>query len=199
LVKRARSYELKRGEALYRPGDPASEVILVRTGHLRLSVPDEKGGERVVGVVGPWELTGEEGLRDGARRRYGATAGEGTHIVPLPGAATRQALQTTDKTFQAFLLAKEMDVAFGRALRGLRKPGFTRKRLALLVQQLAERLGRSEGRGTRIPIRLTHQLLADLTVINRSTVTTILNDWMYQGALGEEEGSMVILDPGKME
>jgi hypothetical protein len=44
----------------------------------------------------------------------------------------------------------------------------------------------------KVVIRLTHQLLADLTVINRSTVTTILNDWLYRKALGEASGHMVI-------
>jgi CRP-like cAMP-binding protein len=194
-VKRGEDRLLKRGESLYSVGEEASQVILVRTGHLRLAVPLEGGGDRIVGIIGPWELAGEEGLRDDAIREYGAVAGEGTQITYLAGRGARRALQTTEKTFQAFLAAKEGDVAFGRALRGLRKPGGTRRRLGLLLQHLAERIGRVEEKGTRIPIRLTHQLLADLTVINRSTVTTILNDWLYLRVLGETSGHLVIRRP----
>jgi CRP-like cAMP-binding protein len=151
---------------LYAAGNPADEVILVRTGNLRLTVPHDPGGTRIVGVVGPWEISGEEGLREGVIRHYGAVAGEGTQVTYLDGPGAR---------------------------RGLRKPGGTRKRLGLLLKHLAERFGRIEELGARIPIRLTHQLLADLTVINRSTITTILNDWLYRRVLGEASGHLLIL------
>jgi CRP-like cAMP-binding protein len=199
VVKQGDTRTLRKGEILYRPGDPAQELILVRSGHIRLTAPQGVREGRVVAIAGPWEVVGEEALRPGQSRRYGAVAGEGTLVTILGGSGARRALQTSEKTFQAFLAAQEADLAFGRTLAGLRKPGGTRKRLGLLLLHLGERLGRAEEKGIRIPLRLTHQLLADLTVINRSTVTTILNDWVYRGHLVEESGFLVIREGEGLE
>jgi len=199
LVKRGEPIFLRRGDVLFRVGDPAETVFLVRSGHLRLTVHEESGVERAVGIVGPWELTGSEGLRPGVLRQFGATAGEGSEVTVLDGHGTRRALQTADKTFEAFLAAKEAEVALARALTGLRRPGGTQKRLGLLLRSLATRLGRTEDDVTRIPLRLTHQLLADLSASHRSTVTTILNDWHYRGVLGQDSGFLLVLKAGELE
>jgi len=49
---------------------------------------------------------------------------------------------------------------------------------------LGERCGEPAGRGIHLSERLTHQVLADLSGAHRATVTTLLNDWLYDGVLG---------------
>ncbi len=198
LVKRGEPRVLKRGENLFLPGDPARELYLVRRGHLRLAQAGREGRERVVSVVGPWELGGEKGLLPGTPRDCRAYAGEECRLILLEGAGARRALQTSETSFEAFLRAKEGEIALARALSGLRRPGGSRARLGLLLLSLAARMGRFDEEGTRLPVRLTHQLLADLSASHRSTVTTLLNDWIYQGAVDETEGFLRILDPGAL-
>lgn len=195
LVKKGETLDLRRNQVLFRPGDPAGELYLVRSGHLRLSQSAAGGPGRTVAIIGPWEMGGEKGLLPGTPRDFLASAGEESQITLLEGPAVRKALQTSERTFEAFLWAKEEEIALARALTGHRRPGGAAARLGLLVTHLAKRLGRPGEVGTRIPIRLTHQLLADLTASHRSTVTTLLNDWIYQGILRDEEGCLEILDP----
>ncbi|MFO8175295.1 MAG: Crp/Fnr family transcriptional regulator [Longimicrobiales bacterium] len=197
LVKKGETLTLKRGQALFHPGDPARDLFLVRKGHLRLWHPGrEARPQRIVAIVGPWELGGERGLFPGAFRDSGATAGEDSVVTVLDGAGARRALQTSEKTFEAFLMAKESELALAEALKGYRKPGGARARLGLLLLNLADRIGRPGDGGIRIPIRLTHQLLADLAASHRSTVTTILNDWIYREVIQEKEGHLEIPEPG---
>jgi CRP-like cAMP-binding protein len=59
-------------------------------------------------------------------------------------------------------------------------------------------LGTREGEEIQVAIPLTHQLLADLSHSHRSTVTTILNDWIYAGILVEGEVGIRILEPGQL-
>ena len=198
LVKRGESLTLQRNEILFRPGDPARELYLVRQGHIRLSQAGEEGKGRTVAVVGPWEMGGEKGLLPGTPRDFVAAAGEESVVILLDGREVRRTLQTSEKTFQAFLRAKEAEVALARALTGHRRPGGAGARLGLLLTHLADRLGRPGEKGVRIPVRLTHQLLADLSSSHRSTVTTLLNDWMYRDMLEEEAGHLEILDAGKL-
>ncbi len=178
------------------PGDPGDSLVLVRTGHLLLTQGHETPQERVVALAGPWELTGEEGLLPGTSRRTGARAGEATQVVILDGGGVGRALQTASKTFGAYLLAKEEELALARSLAGPRRAGNASGNLAALLLHLAHRLGKTaERRGTKIPIRLTHKVLADLSGCHRSTVTTLLNSWIYDGVLQQNQGLVTILDP----
>lgn len=194
FVKKGEELTLQKGDLLYSQGDGGGQVYLVRSGHLRLFTVEGSGEERTVGLAGPWELTGEEGLVPGVRRT-GARAGETAQIVVLDGRRVGQALRTATKTLDAFLLAKEEDLTLARTLADLRRPGGASLRLAALLVHLARRLGREEDAGTRIPLRLTHQILADLARVHRSNVTTQLNDWIYDGILRQEDGFLTILRP----
>jgi len=197
VVKKGRTIALKRGEILFEPGDPARELYMVREGHLRLSHPGTGGGDRTrtVAIIGPWEMGGEKGLLPGAPRDFRALAGEESVLTLLDGPSVRRALQTAEKTFDAFLRAKEAEVALARALTGYRRPGGAGARLGRLLTNLMDRLGSPGKKGIRIPLRITHQLLADLSVSHRSTVTTHLNDWIYRNILLEVDGHLEILKP----
>jgi len=195
LVKRAPVRSLRRREPLYEAGDPADTLVLVRRGHLRLTLDEEGGGFRAVAVVGPWELTGEEGLVPGSRRRTGARAGETAQIQRLDGASVARALRTAERTLDSYLLAKGEEEKLARILGGPRRAGGAALRVGSVLLDLARRLGRLEEKGARIPISLTHQLLADLSGTHRSTVTTLLNDWIYEGLLRDDPDGLRILGP----
>ena len=199
LVKKGETLSLRRGEPIYYHGDSAKDLILVRTGHLQLVADPGSKAERVVSVAGPWELTGEEGLFPGVARRTEARAGEATQVTRLDGDGVARALRTGSKTYGAFFLAKEEELALARVLVGPRREGSAASNLAALIMHLADRLGRSEEKkGIRVPIRLPHRVLADLSGCHRSTVTTLLNDWIYDGVLRQRDGQLWILRPKKL-
>jgi CRP-like cAMP-binding protein len=141
-------------------------------------------------------MTGEEGLLPGTARRTGARAGEDSVVIPLEGSGVNRALRTASKTYGAFIASKEEELALARALSGPRRAGGATRQLGALLLHLSGRLGRvEEKKGVRIPIRLPHRVLADLAGCHRSTVTTILNDWIYAGILTQKDGRFLILDP----
>lgn len=194
LVKKGSTVQLKRGEVLFEAGAREGKLFLVRTGHILLHLDPPDGPERVWGLVGPWEMGGEDALFPGRERRTTARAGERTLVTMLDGKGVIRALRTAPRTHEAFLLAKEEELALARAFGTPRKKGHAARRLGALLLHLARRIGRTEEKkGTRIPIRLTHAALADLSGCNRSTVTTLLNEWIYDGLLRQVEGELRIL------
>jgi CRP-like cAMP-binding protein len=200
LVKKARVRSLSRGEVLFGPGDPAETVFLVKEGHLQITIPRRgRHRARVVQVVGPWELGGEEGLLGGSHRRSRGLAGEGSSIVVLDGGRVNNVLRTAAKTLEAFLVAKEDELELARTLAGLRRHGGARRRLAGLLLHLAHRLGRREGEEVLLSLRLTHAVLADLSACHRSTVTTLLNDWLYRRILLDAEAGIRIREPEALQ
>lgn len=205
LVKAGEETRLKRGETLFRAGEPARDLFLVRTGHLRLTVTlplrggrSRKGVERTVAVRGPWELLGEGALVRGVSWRYGAVAGENSTVTVLDGDGVLAALKTAPKTLSNYLQAQE-DVLFRTRVR---RPGFhhstAEERVADVLMDLSLRLGIEHGRGLRIPHWFTHQELADLAGAHRSTVTTILNDWIYDGILKTDGKAIVVMRPAAL-
>lgn len=199
LVKRGETRELERGEILCEAGDPARHLFLVKAGHVRLAFPDDRGIQgnptragRTTDIVGPWEVCGEEALIPDTPRRLTAVAGEPTQVTILPGLDARRVLQTSQTTLEAFLRAKEAELTLARALAVSRRPGGAGARLGAVLLHLSARHGKTEAGGTRISVPLTHQLLADLSASHRSTVTTLLNDWIYQGVLEDDDGGILI-------
>jgi len=203
VIRNGRETSYVREQIVYDVGEDADDLYLVRDGHARLTLPG-RGGEpaRTVLVAGPGEIFGLEALEPDAVRLLGARAGEPSTLVALPGARTLRAIRTTTWTLPLLLSAANRDLA--RALwagPGARGPS-TPRRLADLLLELARRLGEpvEEGGGAiRIPHWLTHQELADLVGAHRSTVTTRINDWIYQDLLDSDGRALVVRRPDELE
>lgn len=200
LVKKAESVRLAKGRALYGPGDPAREVYLVRSGFVRLVLPGMQPGlpERTVGVALPWELFGAEAFTEG-RRRYGAVAGATCTVHPLPKGGVLTGLKTAKSSLDAYLEGVERELHRLRHAQGGSHGPSAANRLAEVLLDLGERCGEPVGRGIHLAQRFTHQVLADLAGAHRATVTTLLNDWLYDGVLGTTpEGCLSLQRPPEL-
>jgi len=185
LVKKADAVRLVKGRPLYAPGDLAGEVWLVRSGFMRLVLPGMESGERerTVAVALPWETFGDEALTEG-HRRYGAIAGSTCVVSPLPRDAVLQGLKTARSSLDAYLEGQERELYRLRHAQGGSHGPSVSQRFAEVLIDLGARCGEPSGRGVVLSERLTHQVLADLSGAHRATVTTLLNDWLYEGILG---------------
>ena len=195
LAKAGELLEIRRGAVLYAPGDHVRDVYLVREGHVRLWQPtSDDQRPRTVAVAGPREVFGVEAVfaGPGVRRRYGASAGEATKLVVLPGDGVARAFRTGERTFIYAFRAAHEDLAMARWFGAGRGGPTTAERLADVLLDLAQRFGLEEGTGLRIQSRFTHQELADLAGAHRSTITTLVNDWIYRRILKDgPEGLLV--------
>jgi CRP-like cAMP-binding protein len=184
LVKKAETVQLVKGRSLYVAGDPARDVFLVRTGFMRLVLPGMQRGraERTVAVAFPWEMFGDESFTEG-HRRYGAVAGSTCTVNPLPKAAVLAGLKTAKSSLDAYLEGQEQELHRLRHAQGGSRGPSAAQRLAEVLIDIGRRCGEPTGRGIHLSEKLTHQVLADLAGAHRATVTTLLNDWLYDGVL----------------
>lgn len=199
-VKAAPRVPVPRGQVLWSRGEPATSLVLVRSGHLRLVARGGAAREaRTVQVVGPWEVAGEEALVEAARRRYRAVAGEASAVQWLDGRRVTSVLTTSRVTREAFLAAWLDDIeALGHLASGSGQPDAA-GRLASVLLRLAARLGvGGEGAEATVPLRITHGTLADLAGLHRSTVTTQLNDWLYRGWIADGRPGFRIVEAERL-
>jgi len=66
-------------------------------------------------------------------------------------------------------------------------------RLLHLLWQLADRWGRVTPHGVSLPLRLTHELLADLVAAQRPSVTLSLQQLERQGRITRESGRLLLI------
>jgi CRP-like cAMP-binding protein len=208
LIKRAHPLEVGRGERLFAMGDEAEHVVLVREGLLRLEEGADGEG-RVVDVVLPWELAGVESILRGGRHRWTAVAERRCVVQLLEGKAVRRVLKRAEGTFDAFLEAYLGRLALVRELGPGGRGTTARQRLARVLVHLASR---SEGESTgsalhgpddrdrplELSLDLTHRVLGQLAGLHRSTVTTVLNDWIYEDLIEDTPTGWRIPDPGAL-
>src|SRR6202022_516353 len=75
--------QYRRSQKIYSQGDPASSVMYIQSGGVKLSVVNEVGKEAVVGILGPGDFFGE-GCMAGQRICMGtATAITPTAILEI--------------------------------------------------------------------------------------------------------------------
>jgi CRP-like cAMP-binding protein len=67
------------------------------------------------------------------------------------------------------------------------------RRLLMLLWHLADRWGRVTAGGIRVPLNVTHQVLADLVASRRPSVTTALTELEQEGRLARFEGGWLLL------
>lgn len=182
LIKAAPQRSPRKGEPLFRAGEPAAGVYFVQHGHVCLTA-GAGPARRTAAVAGSHELFGEEAMIPGALRRYSALAGERSVLVVLDGPSVRGVLHSAPHTLAAYLEVKERDLDTLRRLATGSPGANARARLAWVVLDLMDRLGEPEGDRVWLGPRLTHRELADLAGVHRSTVTTCLNDWIWRGVL----------------
>ncbi len=82
---------VEKGQTLFRQGDPADALYVVREGTLHATVNDERCGPTLVGEMGPGSLVGEIALLMGGRRSATVAAAEPATLGRL-GAAEADAL-----------------------------------------------------------------------------------------------------------
>lgn len=200
LVKKAESVHIVKGRALYTAGDPARDVYLVRSGFMRLVLPGMESGarERTVAVALPWEMFGDEAFTEG-HRLYGAVAGASCVVHPLPKGPVLAGLKTAKRSLDAYLDGQERELYRLRHAQGGSHGPSAEQRLAEVLIDMGTRCGEPNGRGIRLSERLTHQVLADLAGAHRATVTTLLNDWLYDGIIASaSDHRLSIRRPGDL-
>jgi CRP/FNR family transcriptional regulator len=73
------------------------------------------------------------------------------------------------------------------------------QRVAMLLQQLALEHGEKKPDGILLPIRLTHQNMADMTGLTREAVTRVLDKFQKDGTIAIEKDRTIVLRPAFTE
>ncbi|HMV68846.1 MAG TPA: Crp/Fnr family transcriptional regulator [Myxococcota bacterium] len=194
LAERIELRRVERGASLWSAGDPASEVIWVRSGVIWLRQGRSQGREVSIGYHGRGALLGMHPGGASAERADDAEVHEDGALLVIRRPAFDAWLAAWPSAVPGVVQSlSELNARMqGRlALIGLHG---ARARLAGLLLELSRSFGVRDSSGVIIDLRLTHRELAALIGATRETVSVAIVEIRNAGLVRTEQRRVVITD-----
>ena len=188
---------LRKGESLYRAGDPFQALFAVRLGTLKTTVLAEDGREQVAGYHLQGDLIGLDGLGTD-RHGCGAVALEDSEVCTIPFehleelARDLPPLQRNLHQFLAREISRDHSVML--LLGSMR----AEERLATFLLNLSERY-RSRGySSTEFVLRMTREEIGSYLGLKLETVSRLFSRFQDEGLLKVSGRNVKLTDIGKL-
>lgn len=189
----ARKY-FRRGETMFRQGDPSDGVYLIKEGSFKLVRVTEEGKEVILQLVSRGEVLGEAALFR-----------EGIHPATAVAMEDSRVCVVTRRSFEEIIrqspgLAMEVIISLGSRLYETWEQvtelnaGNTKERVYNLLIRLASQHGEPCAEGTIIKIHLTQQDIADSVGASRVMVVHVLKELMEKNYIVRNDKYYILKD-----
>ena len=188
----------RKNEMLFRDGESAHTIYLIKYGRVRLFKVSESGKEITLDILKEDDILGENTFfEENAHHTMNAQAMEDTFIC------------SCNKEHFAILLQNPQTALKIIQLLGGKLNNYTDKvasiafqdvkgRISVMLLRLADEYGKPSPKGTIIDINLTHQDIASLVNASRVMVTNVLGDLKQEGAIATRGHQLVLLSKEKL-
>jgi CRP-like cAMP-binding protein len=194
LVDRSVCRALRRGETLFREGEPCRGLYLVVEGVVRTYRANRDGQEQVFGVFGAGESLGDVSLFDGGPYLASARATEAGRVLFLPFAEVHALYQTHPQVAHAVVREMGSRVRSLAALVDQLSLQDVPTRVAAAVLRFAGENGAlQKGCTFRLP-RTQEELAAELGT-TREGVSRALRGLRTSGVISQRGPRIEVLDP----
>jgi len=177
---------MRRGETLFRAGDPGSSMMTVIQGEVRIQLPGSTGRDIVLNRIRAGEVFGEIALLDGRPRTADAVVITGGRLLVLERREIQDAIRRSPELALALLevLCERLRNTSTRIAEAVRHDMGRR-----LAASLLDLTPDAEGW-----IRVTQSELGGLVHSRRETVCRRLGDWERRGVVVSQQRGVRILD-----
>lgn len=197
VASRAVSRRLRKGQILFREGEPAEALYQVETGRLRLSQVTPDGEAVAVRFTGPGELCAALAVLDEKAYPFTAAAVVPTQVLFWSRPVLRELLRRHPR-----LEPNVLDLVGAHAreildkFRELATEPVPRRLARTLLRLL--RLGRPRREGGILIEHLRQRDLAELTATSPYTVNRVLSAWEAHGVLERRRAGLLIRSRAKL-
>lgn len=187
----------RKNEFIFREGEPADTIYLIKFGRVRLFKVSGSGREITLDILKEDDIFGENTIFEDSEHTMNAQAIEDTFICSCNRESFALLLQNPQASMKIIqLLGKKLNnyteqvvsIAF-RDVKG---------RISATLLRLASEYGRPSPEGTTIDIDLTHQDLANLVNASRVMVTNVLISLRQEGAIAARDQRITVLNREKL-
>ena len=180
---RAAERVFRAKDLIFAPGDPDGQLYFLLEGTVRLYKIYGEYKEATVALLKDRGVFGEVSLGEGSRQRCFAETVTGARVVVVRKRVLVEAIKR-HPTFATKLLFSFSDRLrqSDEAIESLLSREVS-ARLARLLLNLGERFGETNGSGTVLNLRLTHQDLANMIVSTREAVSKVMSEFQRVGLI----------------
>jgi CRP/FNR family transcriptional regulator, cyclic AMP receptor protein len=181
--------EYRRSQKIYSQGEPATKVMYLQKGGVKLSVVNEVGKEAVLAILGPGEFFGEGGMAGQALRMGTATAMAPTTMLVIEKNEMIRVLHAEhafSDRFVAYMLLRNIRVEEDLIDQLFNS---SEKRLARTLLLLA-RYG-TDTQPQTVLAKISQETLAEMVGTTRSRVNFFMNKFKKLGLIHYNGGLQV--------
>jgi CRP/FNR family cyclic AMP-dependent transcriptional regulator len=178
--------EYQRSEKAYSQGDPATTVLYIQRGSVKLSVVNEASKEAVVAMLGPGDCFGEGGMAGQLVRMGTATAITPATLLVIEKQEMIRVLHTErafSDRFVGHMLARNIRIEEDLVDQLFNS---SEKRLARTLLLLAQYGGKDQPQ-KKLP-KVSQETLAEMIGTTRSRVNLFMNKFKKLGFIGYDGG-----------
>ncbi len=186
---------LRKGEHLFKQGDLAESVYIIKQGTFKIVRVTETGEEAIVQIIGPGELIAETGLfQKDTTHLATAVALEDSKACGIDRATFKKVIQ--DNPDLAWQIIENLNNRLYGALEQISELNTltTRDKVLGLFVRLAKQHGEPCPKGTRINLSLTQQEIAGLIGATRVMVSRALHELTAERFLERDRKCYILYD-----
>lgn len=184
--------EYKRGEYLWREGEPAEALTLIVQGRVKVVRETGGAGDVIIEIFGEGEPVGAIAVYNYMPYPAGAACLEPVTLLSIPRRDYFELLDRHPEVARALIRElTKLVLALARKVEEMRGQR-VEVRIAQLFLTLAERMGAEIRAGTEIRIHLSRQEIADLVGTTVESAIRVLSRWGRERLVITGEGRFVI-------
>ena len=198
MEKITRMEEVKKRQPLYLPGDPSSNVYLLKRGRVKIASTAVNGKEVTFDILEAGDIFGELDVLEDAPRSTSAETLDDALICVIPRKDFDQYLAMHPGVM--FKLTKLIGLRLKKIQSQVEDLVFrdVPARLAHLLVELSKSDGVAGGQGVRLKVKLTHQEMANLIGCSRETVSATMGQFRDDGLIQVDGRTITIVDTKRL-
>jgi CRP/FNR family cyclic AMP-dependent transcriptional regulator len=185
-------HSYRQGEYIFFAGEAADSLFVLQVGTVKVSYVTLNGDEKILNIFQPGDVFGQLFLGKYRHRIGEAQALEDVVVGKLCEETFLGLIQQVPRIALNFIkhLADEQRETLARMHALMRMEA--RYRLLGTLLSLARRYCCAEGDWFTLPPSLTQEDIANMAALNRSTVSSLINDFRREGILGGSGRSLTV-------
>jgi CRP/FNR family transcriptional regulator len=183
--------KFRMGATIFSKDDPGNALFIVKSGKVRILSLSDSGAETIVHILKEGAIFGELLLSE-EMRFFTAVAGTDAVVTVLPKGSLVELLTSIPTISKNFIRLLSKRLAKVEKEFGDFGHTWSYDRLSKVLLQLCEEHGKETPTGTMIPLRLTHEDLANLIGTTRETVTTQMIRFRRMGLVKSQDRFLVV-------
>ena len=200
LLRQARPVVLRRGDVLFRRGDPGDACFLIRHGLIKSSIMSDRGEESIIALHGAGAIIGEIAMIDGLPRMVTAQALNECRLDAIARDAFWACLRDHPEMSTGLIA-----ILAGRLRRAGEETAWAsllpaRARVARAMLRIAGVAGVDVGANRRvIAVPITRADIAAMAGVSREEASRVLSAWRRTGTLTDKTGPAFEVDVAALQ